>query len=67
MKSNALLKTLLVSVVGLGGLAQAQNANVGSLQIENAYTRATVPGQQIAGGFMKIKNKGPADQLISAN
>ena len=45
----------------------AQSAKVGSLQIENAYTRATVPGQQVAGGFMKIENKGAADQLISAS
>lgn len=69
MKSNTLLKALLVSVVGfgLGGMAQAQNAKAGSLQIENAYTRATVPGQQVAGGFMKIENKGTADQLISAS
>ena len=69
MKSNTLLKTLLISAVGLGisGLANAQNAKVGSVQIENAYTRATVSGQQAAGGFMKIENKGAADQLISAS
>ena len=69
MKSNNLLKALLISVIGLGfgGLANAQNAKVGGVQIENAYTRATVPGQQAAGGFMKIENKGAADQLISAS
>ena len=70
MKSNALLKVLLVSVFGLGlaGTLQAQNATVGSVQIENAYTRSTVPGQMAAGGFMKIENKGSgADQLISAS
>ena len=47
--------------------AHAQNAHVGSVQIENAYTRSTVPGQMAAGGFMKIENKGAADQLISAS
>jgi len=47
--------------------AHAQNAQVGSVQIENAYTRSTVPGQMAAGGFMKIENKGAADQLISAS
>jgi copper(I)-binding protein len=69
MKSNTLLKGLLVSVVGCGlaGVAQAQNAKVGSLQIESAYTRATVPGQMAAGGFMKIENKGAVDQLVSAS
>jgi copper(I)-binding protein len=69
MKSNTLLNALLISVVGfsLAGLAQAQNAKVGSVQIENAYTRSTVPGQMAAGGFMKIENKGAVDQLISAS
>jgi copper(I)-binding protein len=70
MKSNTLLKALLVSVFGLGfiGVTQAQNAKVGNVQIENAYTRSTVPGQMAAGGFMKIENQGSsADQLISAS
>ena len=69
MKSNTLLKALLVSVIGFGvaGLAQAQNAKVGPLQIENAYTRATVPGQMAAGGFMKVENKGVVDLLVSAS
>jgi len=69
MKSNTLLKALLISAVGFGlaGIAQAQSAKVGSVQIENAYTRSTVPGQMAAGGFMKIENKGAADQLISAS
>ena len=69
MKRNTLLNALLATVVGFGlvGLAHAQNAKVGSVQIENAYTRSTVPGQMAAGGFMKIENKGAADQLISAS
>jgi copper(I)-binding protein len=69
MKSNTLLKALLISAVGFGlaGIAQAQSAKVGSVQIENAYTRSTVPGQMAAGGFMKIENKGAVDQLISAS
>jgi len=69
MKCNTLLNTVFVMAAGFGmvATAQAQNAKVGSVQIENAYTRATVPGQQVAGGFMKIENKGAADQLISAS
>ena len=69
MNRNTLLNALLVATVGLSmtSTAQAQTAKVGSVQIENAYTRATVPGQQVAGGFMKIENKGAADQLISAS
>lgn len=69
MKSNTLLKALLITAIGIsfGGLVNAQNAKVGNVQIENAYTRATVPGQQAAGGFMKIENKGAADQLVSVS
>ena len=69
MKSNTLLNALLAAAVGFGlvGLAQAQNAKVGSVQIGNAYTRSTVPGQMAAGGFMKIENQGAVDQLISAS
>jgi copper(I)-binding protein len=69
MKMNTVLKVSLLVVLGFGltGLVLAQNAKVGSMQIENAYTRATVPGQQVAGGFMKIENKGAVDQLISAS
>jgi len=40
---------------------------VGQIKVENPYTRATVAGQKVAGGFMKIENKGAADQLISAS
>lgn len=67
MTRNTLSKALLVSALGIVGLAHAQNAKVGSVEIEHAYTRATVPGQMAAGGFMKIENKGKADQLISAS
>jgi copper(I)-binding protein len=64
-------KVSLLSVLALmffsGFSAYAQNAKVGSVQIESAYTRATVPGQMAAAGFMKIENKGAADQLLSAS
>ena len=65
MKRNTL--ALLVATLGLSFSVYAQDAKVGSIKIENAYTRATVPGQQVAGGFMKIENKGAADQLVSAS
>ena len=67
MKSKVLVAMFTVSGIALSGVAVAQNASAGSIKIENAYTRATVPGQQVAGGFMKIENKGGADQLVSAS
>ena len=72
MKS-ALLKTLLI-IAGLATTAMVSGQGVtktvttNAIQIQDAYTRATVPGQQVAGGFMKIENKGAtADQLLSAS
>jgi copper(I)-binding protein len=46
----------------------SKTVTINAITIENAYTRATAPGQQVAGGFLKIQNKGNApDQLISAS
>ena len=65
MKRNTL--ALLVVALGFGFAVQAQEVKVGSIKVDHAYIRATVPGQQVAGGFMKIENKGIADQLLSAS
>ncbi len=67
MKSNALLTICTAISITFSGAALAQTASLGAIKIENAYTRATVPGQQVAGGFMKIENKGATDQLLSAS
>ena len=64
---NILALGILTTIFSLSTAVSAQTAKVGNLQIENAYTRATAPGQQVAGGFMKIENRGAADQLISAS
>ncbi len=67
MKSKLLVTMCAAMGITLSSAAIAQNASVGSIKIENGYTRATAPGQQVAGGFLKIENKGAADQLISAS
>ena len=71
MKSTLLKALLMTAGIALSGavLAQAitKTVTTNAIKIEDAYTRATVPGQQVAGGFMKIENKGVADQLISAS
>ena len=64
---NTLIAVVSVSSVLFNSGVFAQSAKVGSLEIEDAYTRATVPGQQVAGGFLKIENKGTVDQLVSAS
>ncbi|HTS42567.1 MAG TPA: copper chaperone PCu(A)C [Xanthobacteraceae bacterium] len=46
--------------------ASANNYKVGSLEIENPWTRATPKGAPVASGYLKITNKGTAaDRLIS--
>ena len=67
MKSKVLVTMYAAVGMALCGSVMAQNASVGSIKVENAYTRATAPGQQVAGGFLKIENKGGADQLVSAS
>lgn len=69
-----LFKVISVGLLGLiiAGISVAQSVTktvkTDAIKIENAYTRATAPGQQVAGGFMKIDNKGnAADQLLSAS
>ena len=64
---NIVIGLISMSAAVFSAGVLAQNAKVGSVQIENAYTRATVPGQQVAGGFMKIENKGGVDLLVSAS
>ena len=66
-KHQILQVAILVGGIALAFSVAAQNAQVGQIKIESAYTRATVPGQKVAGGFMKIIDQGAADQLISAS
>ena len=56
-----------IALMAFAASIQAQEAKVGSIKIENAYVRATAPGQPAAGAFMKIDNSGAADQLLSAS
>jgi len=52
----------------LSSAVHAQAVKVDAVSISDAYTRATVPGQKVAGGFLKIQNKGnTSDQLVSAS
>ena len=70
MKTTINLRTLIVSTALMSAiphLSFAQDAKVGSIAVNGAYTRATVAGQAAAGGFMKITSSGAADQLISAS
>ncbi len=41
-------------ILALIGLALAAPTHADSVKVENAWTRATAPGQRVAGGFMDL-------------
>ena len=57
---------LILVFISAGALAD-HKFKLGPLTIDHPYTRSTAPGQKVAGGFMKIENKGATDQLVSAS
>ena len=63
-----LLSAAMVATAFLAGSVMADDdIKLGSLKIEDAKARATVPAQKMSGGFMKIENKGGADKLVAAS
>ena len=63
-----LLSAAVVAMAFLAGSVMADDdIKIGSLKIEDAKARATVPAQKMSGGFMKIENKGGADKLLAAS
>ena len=64
----AVVSACISASLMLSSSVHAQAVKVDVVSVSDAYTRATVPGQQVAGGFLKIENKGNIpDQLISAS
>lgn len=54
-----------VTALGLYGTAMAHDYKVRDIEIDDAWVRATAPGQPAGGGYMEIENEGgAADQLI---
>lgn len=48
-------------------VAQAHEYKIGDLEIVHPWTRATPKGAKVAGGYLKISNKGATpDRLVSA-
>ncbi len=64
MKCAFLFSALFALVVSV---AQAHEYKVGTLEIGHPWTRATPKGATVAGGYLKITNKGAAaDRLTGA-
>jgi periplasmic copper chaperone A len=58
---------LIPAIIALAiGAAQAHEYKVGSLEIGHPWTRATPKGATVAGGYLKITNKGTAADRLTA-
>jgi len=52
----------------LAAIALFSPAAIAQVEIENAWARATPPAARVAGGYLVIRNAGPApDRLIGAS
>src|SRR3954470_21527212 len=63
------IRALIVSAACLlAGAAWAHDYTAGSLKIQHPWTRATPKGASVAGGYLKITNKGAeADRLVGGS
>jgi copper(I)-binding protein len=66
MKNLILLLAIFIASA-LGLYANAQDAKNARISITGAYSKATVAGQTVGSGFMKIAVTGESDQLIGAS
>jgi copper(I)-binding protein len=64
----ALAAAVLAAFGVLALEASAADFTVGSIEIDNPWTRATPKGADVAGGYMRVTNKGAApDRLIGGS
>lgn len=57
----------VVDKQGQAHMAAPTSVKVGDIELQDAYTRAMLPGQPVGGGFVTIRNAGGADRLVSAS
>jgi copper(I)-binding protein len=62
LQSTALLGLLVLSAAS----AVAHEFKLGDLEIDHPYSKAMIPGAQVAGGFMTITNHGTAEDRLIA-
>lgn len=62
---------LCITIAALGAVFSLQgNAHeytLGSIRIVHPWARATVPGAQTGGAYLKLENSGADDKLVSVN
>ncbi|EUB95482.1 protein of unknown function DUF461 [Rhizobium sp. CF080] len=47
-----------------GAAADEAPVKFGNLEITSAFTKAMLPGQPVGGGYLTVKNNGPADDML---
>jgi copper(I)-binding protein len=68
MRTFTRILATLFAVALSATLALAHGYKLGNLEIHHPWAKATVEGQPVAGGFMKITNSGTeADRLIAVS
>ena len=61
-------RALLCALLLLCGTAMAHDYTLGAMHIVHPWTRATLGGAEVAGGYLKIENKdGAPDRLTGAS
>jgi copper(I)-binding protein len=66
MSRNSVVAALLFALIATPALAHEYK--LGNLEIDHPWSRATPKGAKVAGGYMKITNKGTtADRLIGGS
>jgi periplasmic copper chaperone A len=65
--AKAQITTPAVDLIKTASMTMAEPVVLGDLTIEGYWVKAMLPGQPVAGGFLKLTNKGSADdKLVSA-
>jgi len=59
---------LALGAILLANLAMADDSHIGTMQIDHAHARPTVPGQSSGAAYLSIENKGKfSDKLLTVS
>lgn len=65
LKAIAAAIAATAALVAFAGSAHAQDFKVGQIEIDHPWTRATPKGATVAGGYLKITNKGTQPDTLT--
>lgn len=66
MKNTIAISTLLLLGLATTACAQQESPRPARLEVEALWVRATPPNAPVAGGFLTVHNRGPADDRLLA-